>query len=150
MTDPIFLVHADVRSKRTFWFAPQLSTPIRRDDPRSDITVRIETRNELPEALPQMVSALRQIQIKLGSRLVALSDTSVFAKILNDGDLSVFRIMVLREPDVLPMSDVGLERAIAKVYGEDHDVTRLGEQWRPFRSVACWYLWRALGNEQLG
>jgi DNA-3-methyladenine glycosylase II len=58
--------------------------------------------------------------------------------------------MVLREPDVLPMSDVGLERAIAKVYGEDHDVTRLGEQWRPFRSVACWYLWRALGNEQLG
>lgn len=64
--------------------------------------------------------------------------------------LSVFRIMVLREPDVLPLGDVGLERAIANVYGRRRNVERLGEKWRPFRSVACWYLWRTLGNEQLG
>ena len=64
--------------------------------------------------------------------------------------LSVFRIMVLREPDVLPLGDVGLERAVANVYGKGHNVERLGENWRPFRSVACWYLWRTLGNEQLG
>jgi DNA-3-methyladenine glycosylase II len=64
--------------------------------------------------------------------------------------LSVFRIMVLRDPDVLPLGDVGLERAIANVYGRPRNVERLGEKWRPFRSVACWYLWRTLGNEQLG
>jgi len=64
--------------------------------------------------------------------------------------LSVFRIMVLREPDVLPLGDVGLERAIANIYGQGQDVSRLGARWRPFRSVACWYLWRTLGNEQLG
>lgn len=64
--------------------------------------------------------------------------------------LSVFRIMVLREPDVLPLGDVGLQRAIANVYGQGQDVSRLGARWRPFRSVACWYLWRTLGNEQLG
>ena len=64
--------------------------------------------------------------------------------------LSVFRIMVLREPDELPLGDVGLERAIANVYGRPRSVERLGEKWRPFRSVACWYLWRTLGNEQLG
>src|SRR5712691_4083717 len=64
--------------------------------------------------------------------------------------LSVFRIMVLRHPDVLPLGDVGLERAIANVYGRCRNVERLGEKWRPFRSVACWYLWRTLGNEQLG
>lgn len=64
--------------------------------------------------------------------------------------LSVFRIMVLREPDVLPLGDVGLQRAVMKVYGEGQDVIRLSDQWRPFRSVACWYLWRTLGNEQLG
>lgn len=63
---------------------------------------------------------------------------------------SVFRIMVLREPDVLPSGDVGLERAIANVYGKRRSVEQLGEKWRPFRSVACWYLWRTLGNEQLG
>jgi DNA-3-methyladenine glycosylase II len=64
--------------------------------------------------------------------------------------LSVFRIMVLREPDVLPLGDVGLERAIANVYGRPRNVERLGDKWRPFRSVACWYLWRTLGNDQLG
>jgi DNA-3-methyladenine glycosylase II len=64
--------------------------------------------------------------------------------------LSVFRIMVLREPDVLPLGDVGLERAIANVYGRPRNVERLSDKWRPFRSVACWYLWRTLGNDQLG
>jgi len=64
--------------------------------------------------------------------------------------LSVFRIMVLRDPDVLPMGDVGLERAVANVYGKTAKVECLAEKWRPFRSVACWYLWRTLGNEQLG
>jgi DNA-3-methyladenine glycosylase II len=64
--------------------------------------------------------------------------------------LAVFRIMVLRDPDVLPTGDVGLQRAIANIYGTSADVEALGESWRPFRSVACWYLWRTLGNEQLG
>jgi DNA-3-methyladenine glycosylase II len=65
--------------------------------------------------------------------------------------LSVFRIMVLRDPDELPLCDVGLERAVANVYGRTHPpIERLAETWRPFRSVACWYLWRTLGNEQLG
>jgi len=64
--------------------------------------------------------------------------------------IAVFRIMVLRDPDVLPLGDVGLERAIENVYGAAQDVEKLGEKWRPFRSVACWYLWRTLGNQQLG
>jgi DNA-3-methyladenine glycosylase II len=64
--------------------------------------------------------------------------------------VAVFRIMVLRDPDVLPVGDVGLLRAIETVYGRTRDVQRLGERWRPFRSVACWYLWRSLGNEPLG
>jgi DNA-3-methyladenine glycosylase II len=64
--------------------------------------------------------------------------------------VAVFRIMVLREPDVLPLGDVGLERAIENVYGGPQDVESLGEKWRPYRSVACWYLWRTLGNQQLG
>ena len=64
--------------------------------------------------------------------------------------VSVFRIMVLRDPNVLPLGDVGLERAIKNVYGRPRNLQRLGEKWKPFRSVACWYLWRTLGNEQLG
>ena len=64
--------------------------------------------------------------------------------------LAVFRIMVLRHSDVLPSGDVGLVRAVANVYGRPHNIENLGDTWRPFRSVACWYLWRTLGNEQLG
>jgi DNA-3-methyladenine glycosylase II len=64
--------------------------------------------------------------------------------------ISVFRIMVLRELDVLPLRDVGLERAVGAFYGRNVDLEELGELWRPYRSVACWYLWRTLGNEQLG
>jgi len=64
--------------------------------------------------------------------------------------LGVFRVMVLREPDELPLGDVGLERAITNLYGKCNSVQLLAEKWRPYRSVACWYLWRTLGNEQLG
>ncbi len=64
--------------------------------------------------------------------------------------IAVFRIMVLRDPDVLPLGDIGLQRAIANVYGRPRNIERLGQTWRPFRSVACWYLWRTLGNQQLG
>jgi 3-methyladenine DNA glycosylase/8-oxoguanine DNA glycosylase len=41
--------------------------------------------------------------------------------------ISVFRIMVLRELDELPLGDVGLERAIANVYGKGRSVERLSE-----------------------
>jgi DNA-3-methyladenine glycosylase II len=64
--------------------------------------------------------------------------------------LSIFRILVLRNPDELPSGDVGLKRAFANVYGDGRRIEHLSEMWRPFRSVACWYLWRTLGNEQLG
>jgi len=51
--------------------------------------------------------------------------------------------------DVLPVDDIGLQKAVAM---HDFDGQRLwlpepgtfGEQWRPFRSVATWYLWRSL------
>ena len=64
--------------------------------------------------------------------------------------IGVFRIMVLRDPDVLPMGDVGLLRAVRNIYGTTANIECLGDNWRPFRSTACWYLWRTLGNEQLG
>jgi DNA-3-methyladenine glycosylase II len=64
--------------------------------------------------------------------------------------IDVFRIMVLREPDVLPLGDAGLKRAVQNVYGRRRNIERLSKRWRPFRSVACWYLWRTLGNQQLG
>jgi DNA-3-methyladenine glycosylase II len=60
--------------------------------------------------------------------------------------IDLFRIGVLREPDVLPERDVGLERAFRNTYGSDAQLATHANLWRPYRSVACWYLWRSLGN----
>ncbi len=61
-------------------------------------------------------------------------------------------IFQLGRPDVLPVDDVGVLRSIQNVYGlrgrpSEKQVLRLGERWRPYRSIASWYLWAALDNE---
>ena len=52
-------------------------------------------------------------------------------------------------PDVLPLDDIGLQKAVARHYHQGERPSRrqlleLGERWRPWRSVATWYLWRSL------
>ena len=60
----------------------------------------------------------------------------------------MFLMFHLRRPDVLPVNDVGINRAIMRRYGLEamplaDEVRRIGEAWRPWASVACWYLWRS-------
>lgn len=61
----------------------------------------------------------------------------------------MFLMFRLHRPDVLPADDLGIVNAVQKVYRlrKRPDATRilkLGEKWRPYRSVACWYLWQSL------
>ena len=61
----------------------------------------------------------------------------------------MFLIFNQLRPDVLPLDDVGLQKAVARHYlaGERPDrrkLTEIGERWRPWCSVATWYLWRSL------
>lgn len=61
----------------------------------------------------------------------------------------MFLIFNLLRPDVLPLDDIGLQRAIALHYPDAAPYTKASlkqhaEQWRPWRSVATWYLWRSL------
>jgi DNA-3-methyladenine glycosylase II len=63
--------------------------------------------------------------------------------------LAIFRIFVLREPDILPEGDLGLARAITMHY-PGRELKSVSDVWRPYRSIACWYLWRSLGNPPLG
>ncbi|MGZ5034128.1 MAG: DNA-3-methyladenine glycosylase family protein [Usitatibacter sp.] len=65
--------------------------------------------------------------------------------------VEMFLIFHLRRPDVLPVDDLGLRRAMERLYNEGEPLTKgemrtLGEPWAPFRSVATWYLWRSLDN----
>jgi DNA-3-methyladenine glycosylase II len=58
-------------------------------------------------------------------------------------------IFKLGRPDVLPLGDLGVRKGFALTLGkrklpEPSAMSRRGERWRPYRSVASWYLWRAL------
>jgi DNA-3-methyladenine glycosylase II len=66
----------------------------------------------------------------------------------------MFLMFRLHRPDVLPIGDLGIVKAVQRVYGLRQVPTparliRIGEAWRPYRSVACWYLWASLDNVPL-
>ena len=57
--------------------------------------------------------------------------------------------------DVLPVDDYGVRKAMQKAYRmrqlpKPVRMERIAEAWRPYRSVACWYLWRSLDTKLLG
>ncbi len=56
----------------------------------------------------------------------------------------MFLIFGLRRPDVLSLGDAGLQRAARMLFGDDARLEHVGQSWRPFCSVASWYLWRHL------
>ena len=61
----------------------------------------------------------------------------------------MFLIFHLQRPDVLPVDDIGLQRAISQHYFDKEPVDKktmleLAKPWQPWRSVATWYLWRSL------
>ena len=63
----------------------------------------------------------------------------------------MFLMFRLRRPDVLPVDDLGIVNAIHRLYKlrkkpNKERIRKLGEAWRPYRTVACWYLWRSLEN----
>jgi DNA-3-methyladenine glycosylase II len=61
----------------------------------------------------------------------------------------IFLMFRLKRPDVFPADDLGLVKAVQRVYGLRQRPTRkklmrMADGWRPYRSVAAWYLWRSL------
>lgn len=61
----------------------------------------------------------------------------------------MFLIFSLKRPDVLPTGDYGVQMAIKKHYKKrklpkPKDMEKIAKAWAPYRSVACWYMWRSL------
>ena len=61
----------------------------------------------------------------------------------------MFLIFALRRKDILASGDLGVRVAVQQAYGLEElptpaEVDELGERWRPYRTVATWYLWRSL------
>jgi DNA-3-methyladenine glycosylase II len=67
---------------------------------------------------------------------------------IGEWSVQMFLMFQLGRPDVLPIHDYGLRRGFQHIYGlndvpKPQAVLEYGERWRPYRSIASWYLWRA-------
>jgi DNA-3-methyladenine glycosylase II len=89
--------------------------------------------------------------------LDSLPDDEVIAQLtqvkgLGRWSAEMFLMFRLHRPDVLPVGDLGIVNAIQAQYRlrkrpTPERIRKIGEAWKPYRSVACWYLWRSLDNE---
>jgi DNA-3-methyladenine glycosylase II len=101
--------------------------------------------------LRDLASKARSIQFP---RLPDLPDDQVTERLTNVHGVGVwtaqmFLIFSLRRPDVLPVADLGVRTAIRKAWRMEalpspRQVEEIGAPWRPWCSVASWYLWRSL------
>jgi DNA-3-methyladenine glycosylase II len=111
----------------------------------------------------QKTAYLRDLSEKVAGKVVdlesldALSDEEVVAALVTVKGIGrwsaeMFLIFRLLRPDVLPVGDLGIVTAVQRAYRlrkrpSPDRLRTIGEAWRPYRSVASWYLWRSLDNE---
>ncbi len=87
-------------------------------------------------------------------RWPAMNDTEIIAELTAVRGIGVwtaemFLIFNQLRPDVFPLDDIGLQKAVARHYlagarPSRRQLADIGDRWRPWRSVATWYLWRSL------
>lgn len=108
----------------------------------------------------QKVSYLRDLSARIADgrlrldELEALPDDEVIERLTSVKGFGrwtaeMFLMFRLHRPDVLPAGDLGIVKAIQKMYGlrkipDAKRIMKIGEAWRPYRSVASWYLWQTL------
>jgi DNA-3-methyladenine glycosylase II len=88
------------------------------------------------------------------ARLPGLSDDEVIEHLTQVKGIGVwtahmFLMFSLQRPNVLPTGDYGVQVAIKKHYKKrklpkPKDMEKIARAWEPYRSVACWYMWRSL------
>ena len=108
----------------------------------------------------QKLSYLRDLAAKTHSgeldftRLPDLSDAEVTKQLTQVKGIGVwtahmFLMFALRRPNVLPTGDLGVQMAIRKHYRKRKlpkpaQMEKIAKCWEPYRSVACWYLWKSM------
>src|SRR6202163_2339120 len=91
--------------------------------------------------VPTMEEALKLSDEELIERLVSVRGIGAWT-------VEMFLIFRLVRPDVLPIHDLGVKKGWSVTYGKAHmpkpkELLAFGEQWRPYRTIASWYMWRA-------
>jgi DNA-3-methyladenine glycosylase II len=92
--------------------------------------------------------------------LATMSDDEIVARLtavrgIGRWTVEMFLLFDLCRPDVWPVDAYGVRKGFAKIFGKrklptPKQLMKLGEKWRPYRSVAAWYFWRALDTPEKG
>ena len=103
--------------------------------------VRDLARKTLDGTVPPLAKIRRLSEEEILERLTQVRG-------IGEWSVQMFLMFQLRRPDVLSAQDYGLRKGFQRVYGlkdvpKPKAVLAQGERWRPYRSIASWYLWRA-------
>jgi DNA-3-methyladenine glycosylase II len=111
-------------------------------------------------ALKDLATKALAAVVPARAALEALSDEAIverLAQVRGIGRWTVEMLLIfhLARPDVLPVDDFGVRNGFRAAYGlrklpHPKALAAWGERWRPFRSAAAWYLWRAVELERAG
>ncbi|MBZ5604961.1 MAG: DNA-3-methyladenine glycosylase [Acidobacteriia bacterium] len=111
--------------------------------------------NQKMTYIRELAKLTRAGEIDFG-RFLTLEDVEVIEHLTRCKGVGVwtvhmFLIFALRRPDVLPTGDLGIRAAMKKAYDlpelpKPEEMHRIAASWRPYCSVASWYLWRSLDN----
>lgn len=98
-------------------------------------------RKTIQGIVPTHDEALSLSDDELVNRLVSVRGIGAWT-------VEMFLIFRLGRPDVLPIHDLGVKKGWSVAYGKKHmpkpqELLKFGERWRPYRTVASWYMWRA-------
>jgi DNA-3-methyladenine glycosylase II len=93
-----------------------------------------------------------------GRALLRMSDDEIIARLtqvrgIGRWTVEMLLLFDLGRPDVWPVDDYGVRKGFAKTFGRrklpaPKKLMKIGEKWRPYRSVAAWYFWRALDQPE--
>jgi DNA-3-methyladenine glycosylase II len=91
-------------------------------------------------------------------KLRRMSEEEVYERLvqvrgIGEWSVQMFLMFRLGRPDVLPIHDLGIRKGFQIVYGHKETpkpqlILEHGERWRPYRSIASWYLWRAADEKR--
>ena len=105
-------------------------------------------------ALKDLAAKTLDGTVPSGRALVRMSDEEIIERLttvrgIGRWTVEMLLLFDLGRLDVWPVADYGVQKGFAKTFGRrklptPKQILKIGEKWRPYRSVAAWYFWRAL------
>ncbi|HSH39267.1 MAG TPA: DNA-3-methyladenine glycosylase [Chthoniobacterales bacterium] len=104
-------------------------------------------------ALKDLAAKALEGIVPSGARLAKMDDDEIIERLtavrgIGRWTVEMLLLFELGRPDVWPVTDLGVQKGYAKTFGKrklptPKQLQRIGQKWKPYRSAAAWYFWRA-------